>query len=69
MGKHKKAPFLTVPAVRTFNKQATEVTWKKRKTMTIVCIKSNFVCGISSFISSGDIQICVPFGGSIVSKK
>ena len=32
-----KSPILAVPAVSTVDKQAIEVTWKKR-TMTIVCI-------------------------------
>ena len=42
--------WLGLLAVSTVDKQAREVTWKKRKTMTIVCIKSNFVCRVSSLI-------------------
>ena len=45
-----KSPILAVPAVSTVDKQAIEVTWKKRKTMTIVCIKSNFDDGVSSLM-------------------
>jgi hypothetical protein len=47
-----KSPILAVPAVSTVDKQAIEleVTWKKRKTMTIVCIRSNFDDGVSSLM-------------------